>query len=135
MLKGKQIFVVEDDSMNRVVYTMMLKKEGVNVEFDRFGRDTLVKLKQAKYDLIILDLMLPRGDSGFSIFEQIRQLPEYSKVPIVAISASDPSHSIPKAQEMGFDGFIAKPLDKDKFPQQLCDLLDGKQVWYAGERL
>ena len=64
MLKGKQIFIVEDDTMNRVVYTMILKKEGVILEFDRFGRDTITKLKLAKYDLIILDLMLPRGDSG-----------------------------------------------------------------------
>jgi CheY-like chemotaxis protein len=135
MLKGKRIFIVEDDSMNRVVYTMMLFKEGVIIEFDLFGRDTINKLKQVKYDLIILDLMLPRGDSGFSIFEQIRLLPEYLAVPIVAISASDPNHAIPKAQSLGFSGFIAKPLDKILFPKQLLELLDGKQVWYAGERL
>jgi CheY-like chemotaxis protein len=135
MMKGKQIFIVEDDTMNRVVYTMILKKEGIILEFDRFGRDTIAKLKQAKYDLIILDLMLPRGDSGFNIFEKIRQVSEYATVPIVAISASDPSHAIPKAQALGFNGFIAKPLDKDRFSKQLMDLLDGKEVWYAGERL
>jgi CheY-like chemotaxis protein len=132
MLKDKKIFIVEDDTMNRVVYTMILKKVGANIEFDRIGRDTVHKLSQTKYDLIILDLMLPRGDSGFSIFEQIRQIEDYNNVPIVAVSASEPTQAIKKAQELGFDGFIAKPLDKDLFPRQLDELLEGKKVWYAG---
>ena len=132
MLKDKKIFIVEDDTMNRVVYTMILKKVGAIIEFDRFGRDTVQKLAQTKYDLIILDLMLPRGDSGFSIFEQIRRMEDYKLIPIVAISASEPTQAIQRAQELGFDGFIAKPLDKDLFPKQLDELLEGKKVWYAG---
>ena len=134
MLKGKNIFIVEDDSLNRVVYTIILKQEGVHIEFDRWGRDTVRKLKQMQYDLIILDLMLPYGDSGYTIFEQIRQLPEYAKVPIVAVSASEPAFALPKTRELGFDGFIAKPIDKYLFPQQLTQLLQGEGVWYAGER-
>jgi CheY-like chemotaxis protein len=132
MLKDKKIFIVEDDTMNRVVYTMILKKAGAIIEFDRIGRDTVQKLSQTKYDLIILDLMLPRGDSGFSIFEQIRQMEDYKLVPIVAISASEPTQAIQRAQELGFDGFIAKPLDKDLFPKQVDELLEGKKVWFAG---
>ena len=134
MLKGKNIFIVEDDTLNRVVYTVILKKEGVQIEFDRWGRDTVRKLKQMHYDLIILDLMLPYGDSGYTIFEQVRQLPEYAEVPIIAVSASEPSLAIPKTRELGFDGFIAKPIDKYLFPQQLTQLLQGESVWYAGER-
>jgi CheY-like chemotaxis protein len=132
MLKDKKIFIVEDDTMNRVVYTMILKKVGAVIEFDRIGRDTVQKLSQTNYDLIILDLMLPRGDSGFSIFEQVRQMEAYKLVPIVAISASEPTQAIQRAQELGFDGFIAKPLDKDLFPKQLDELLEGKKVWYTG---
>lgn len=132
MLKGKNLFIVEDNSMNRVVYTIMLKKEGCYIEFDRWGRDTIKALKNKTYDLIILDLMLPQGASGFSIFEEIRSQPNYQTVPIIAISASDPNYAIPKAQELGFDGFIAKPLDKNIFPEQLQRILNGEKIWYSG---
>ena len=135
MLKGKNIFIVEDNTMNRVVYSVMLKKEGCFVEFDRWGRETVKILEWKSFDLIILDLMLPHGDSGFTIFEEIRKLKQYENVPIIAISASEPAISIPRAQEMGFNGFIAKPLDKNLFPQQLETILAGEEVWYAGARL
>lgn len=134
MLSGKNILIVEDDPLNRVVYTVMLKKERCMIDFDRWGRETISKLKRQAYDLIILDLMLPNGDSGFTIFEQIRQMPEYNNVPIIAVSASEPAFAIPKAQKLGFDGFITKPLDKNLFPKQLVSILEGEKIWYAGER-
>lgn len=134
MLKGKNILIVEDNTMNRVVYSVMLKKEGCQIEFDRWGRETLDKLARHTFDVVILDLMLPHGDSGFSIFEQIRKISKYDEIPIIAVSASEPAIAIPKAQKMGFNGFIAKPLDKNLFPKQLEQLLDGEEIWYAGER-
>jgi CheY-like chemotaxis protein len=112
-----------------------LKKEGCNIEFDRWGREAIKKLGQNQYDLIILDLMLPHGDSGYTIFERIRLLPQYASVPIVAVSASEAAVAIPKVQELGFNGFIAKPLDKDLFPKQLEQLFEGEKIWYAGTRL
>ncbi len=136
MLKGKNIFIVEDNAMNRVIYNIILTKAGCQkIEFDRWGRNTLKKLKQDQYDLIILDLMLPQGNSGYTIFEEIRQIPEYASIPIVAVSASEPAISIPRVQNLGFNGFIAKPLDKELFPEQLSQLLEGKNIWYAGDRL
>jgi CheY-like chemotaxis protein len=134
MLQGKNILIVEDDPLNRVVYTVILKKEGCNIEFDRWGRETIAKLGKQKYDLVILDLMLPYGDSGFTIFEQIRQMPEYNDIPIIAISASEPAVAIPRAKELGFNGYITKPLDKNLFPRQIASLLEGETIWYAGER-
>ena len=135
MLQDKYILIVEDNTLNRVVYSMILKMAGCQIEFDRWGRDTIEKLKRQKFDLIILDLMLPHGDSGYTIYEQIREMPEYNNVPVIAVSASEPADAIPRVQKLGFDGFIAKPLDKTLFPQQLKRIFQGEKVWYAGERL
>lgn len=132
-LSGKRIFITEDNSMNRVVYMMALKLSGAILEFDRWGRETIARLEGFNPDLIILDLML-RGDSGYHLFEEIRRLPEYNHIPIVAISASDPSNSLPKCQEMGFSGFIAKPIEEDLLVDQLLRLMNGEKVWYVGER-
>lgn len=133
-LRGKNILITEDDTMNRVVYTMILNKVGAHVDFDRWGSDSIWKLEQRSYDLIILDLMLPHGESGYEIFKKIRQLPEYANVPIVAVSASEPGQAIKETRRLGFDGFIAKPIDKNIFPQQLEKLLEGETIWYAGSR-
>ena len=133
-INGKFIFIVEDNLQNRVIYQIIMVRNGAWVEFDRWGRDTLSNMKKLpKVDLIILDLMLPSGDSGYEIYKQIRELPEYDKVPIVAVSAAEPAVSISKARAMGFSGFIAKPINDDLFPDQLAHIMSGKKVWYAGD--
>jgi CheY-like chemotaxis protein len=129
-LNGKQLFIVEDDMNNRIVYQIALRKYGVNLEFDRWGQytlETLVKLPQV--DLIVLDLMLPGWINGFDLFKNIRANERFANVPIVAISASDPMDSVPKAQSMGFSGYISKPIDFDKFPEQVLALINGEEVW------
>jgi len=133
-LNGKKIFILEDNSMNRVVFRIALITQGANVEFDQWGRDTMEKIKNYEPDLIILDLMLPNGASGYDVFKQIRQRPEYDNVPIVAVSASEPSIALPKTKNLGFSGFIAKPIDETLFPEQMAKVLSGEHVWYAGER-
>lgn len=134
-LHGKRIFVVEDNFQNRIVFTMALKTHGAQVEFDRWGRDTLLRLQVFHpVDLIILDLMLPGGITGYDIFDEIRAVPGYDAVPIVAVSAAEPAIALPKTREKGFAGFISKPIDSDIFPAQIERILTGEPVWFAGDR-
>jgi two-component system, sensor histidine kinase and response regulator len=133
-LQDKRIFITEDNPMNRTVYTLILRREGATFEFDRWGHETLTRLKGFQPDLIILDLMLLRNADGFTIFTEIRKDPQYNHTPIVAISASDPSIALPKCREMGFSGFIIKPIAEHLLVKQLRTLIDGEQVWYVGER-
>lgn len=133
-LKDKRIFIVEDNSMNRVVYKISLGMAGASLQFDQKGDSAISQLEMFKPDLIILDLMLPRGNSGYDIFDQIRNLPEYKNVPIVAISASDPATALLKCQDKGFAGFIAKPIEEELLQDQVLRLINGEPVWYMGER-
>jgi len=133
LLKGKSIFIVEDNAQNRVIFQMTLIRHGALVDFERWGADTVTRLSNLPaVDLIILDLMLANGLSGLDVCEQIRALPKYAKIPIVAVSAMDPAVAIPQVQSKGFNGFIAKPIEKNLFPAQLGTILDGKQVWHWG---
>src|SRR5579871_3138092 len=133
LLRDKHIFIVEDNTQNRVVFQMALLLHGARVEFERAGRDAITRLEAARsIDLIILDLMLNGGVSGYEIFEDIRRLPKFDTVPVIAVSAAEASIAIPKTQQMGFAGFIAKPIDDDLFAQQLGKVLEGEQIWYAG---
>jgi two-component system cell cycle response regulator DivK len=132
-LSGKRIFILEDDTRNRVIYQIMMVRRGALVQFDKWGKDTVTKIKEfGKVDLIVLDLRITGGMSGFEIFEEIRYDSELDHVPIVAVSAADPSTAVTVAQKLGFNGFISKPINDDLFPEQLWRIMNGEQVWYVG---
>jgi CheY-like chemotaxis protein len=134
-LDNKRIFIVEDNLENRIILQLALVKSSATLEFDRWGRDTIQRLNGfMPTDLILLDLMLPHGISGYDIFDQIRQKPAFAKIPIVALSAADPNQAIPKCRMKGFAGFIAKPIDDDLFAEQLAKILRGEKVWYNAQQ-
>ena len=134
-LKNKRIFYVEDNVPNRALVQLILEQQGATVQFERWGNSLDIFRRLEKFvpvDLILLDLMFPGGVSGYDIFHEIRKHAEYRDVPIAAISASDPSIEMPKARAAGLSGFISKPINMMKFPEQISNLTLGNNVWYAG---
>lgn len=130
-LTGKRIFIVEDDLNNRIVVEMLLSNNGAHTSFERWGTDTVKLLQRfAPVDVIILDLMFPKGISGYEIFDEIRQDDAFKTVPIVAVSAAEPNEAIRKTKAKGFAGFIAKPIDFRLFPQQIAAIIAGENIWY-----
>ncbi len=130
LLKGKHVFIVEDDPQNRVVFQMALILHGARVDFERWGKDTLkILIGIGPVDVIILDLMLYNGVSGYDVFDEIREVEQFKSVPIIAVSAIDPSVALPETRRRGFSGFIAKPIDIDMFPAQIAKVLTGEKVW------
>jgi CheY-like chemotaxis protein len=135
LLRNKTIFIVEDNVQNRLVFQMILTLSGARVEFERLGRKAVPNLQVMRsVDLIILDLMLFNGTSGFDIYSEIRTFPQFDHIPVIAVSAMEPSIALPKTQNLGFSGFIAKPIDDEMFPKQLARVIGGEKVWYGGER-
>jgi CheY-like chemotaxis protein len=133
LLKDKIVFIVEDNLQNRVIFQVMLIRQGAKVEFERMGKDTVFRLKGLKHvDLILVDLALAQGVSGYDIYDEIRTVERFEKVPIVAVSATDPIIGIPKTKAKGFSGFISKPIDDVRFPRQLAKVLNGESVWDTG---
>ncbi len=130
LLSGKRIFIVEDDVGNRSIAQFMLEAQGATIAFDRWGKDAVLRLRAfAPVHLILLDLMLPVPLTGFDVFDQIRANPEFDGIPIVAVSATDAGSVLPKLQEKGFNGFIAKPISFRTFPQQVAAVMNGEEVW------
>jgi CheY-like chemotaxis protein len=131
ILKNKRIFIIEDDVRNRIVFQMALVREGAYVDFERWENDTLLRLRSSSIpiDLIVLDLMLPNNRSGFGLYDEIRKVERLNGVPVVAVSAMDPSLAVPKAIAKGMNGFIPKPIDTYQFPRQLLQVIQGKSYW------
>ena len=132
LLKGKRIFLTEDNLTNRSVMQLLLERDGAVFAFERWGFDTLERLQKfGPVDIILLDLMLPNGITGLDLYDQIRSVPAFNEVPIVAVSAKDPGIAIPEVQAKGFNGFIAKPINRLRFTQQVAWVIEGKSVWVA----
>lgn len=132
-LFGKRIFLVEDDRGNIAVVKTILEHEQAVIQFDRWGHDTAARvLAFLPVDLILLDLMLANGLSGFEVYHQLRAIPELATTPIVAFTAADPTAMIPKAQQAGFSGYIAKPVRIDTFSKYINSILEGQPQWIAG---
>lgn len=130
ILKDKRIFITEDNIFNRSIMEFILEREGAQIAFERWGTDTISRLKKfAPVDLIILDLMFPRGVTGFDVFDNIRVYPEFATIPIIAVSAKDPDSAVPECKSKGFSGFISKPINHMIFAQQIVTLIEGEQVW------
>jgi CheY-like chemotaxis protein len=130
LLQGKRIAVVEDDVTNMAIISTLLKQHGAAVIQDPWNSDTVNRLKAlTPINLILLDLMLRHGASGFDIFDKIKASAELQNIPVVVVTASDPALVMSKAKNMGFAGYISKPLSYYEFPQQILDILNGQSVW------
>ncbi|MBE7513772.1 MAG: response regulator [Anaerolineales bacterium] len=133
LLRDKRIFIVEDNPENRVIAQMLLEASGAQVFVSRSGYDLLYQLENlAPIHLILLDLILPNHTSGYDLYEAIRASPNYSQIPILAISSTDPAEGIGEARRRGFNGYIMKPINFFRFAEQIAAALNGSPVWGNG---
>ncbi len=124
------VLVIEDDPNNLLVATDLLRMIGVKYVNSRASGGQGVKLAETlqRVDLILLDIQLPYED-GYAVLERLRANPKFKHTRIVAMTANVLPQDEARARSAGFDGFIGKPLDFDRFPQQIQAILDGEQVW------
>jgi two-component system, cell cycle response regulator DivK len=123
------VLVVEDNVSNFVLIARMLGFLGVHCEWKTSGyevveyADTLPRI-----DLILMDIRLPYED-GYGALNKIRQSERLYEIPVVAVTAEASEEQMAKARRSGFDGFLGKPLDPDRFPDQIQRMLNGDPVW------
>lgn len=130
LLKGKRIYILEDNAENIFVLIKLLEYHGAEPIIAWWFRGEVDRvLSSMPIDLILLDLMLPDGRTGYEALAEIRSVPELATIPAVAVSASDSDTALPKAREAGFNGYISKPIEVTLFPQQLLAVLNGEAVW------
>jgi phosphate regulon transcriptional regulator PhoB len=105
----RNILVIDDEADIVELISYNLKKEGFSVDYAYDGEAALKKIKGNKYDLIILDLMLP-GIQGLELCKIIRGIPETSNLPIIMLTAKGEELDKVLGLEMGADDYITKPF-------------------------
>jgi two-component system, cell cycle response regulator DivK len=128
-VKDATILIVEDNVSNFVLMARMLGYIGVHCEWKTSGyevveyADTLPRV-----DLILMDIRLPYED-GYEALRKIRASETLKHIRVVAVTAYASEEQLQRARAAGFDGFVGKPLDPDRFPEQVRRMLAGEQVW------
>lgn len=121
--------VVEDDASGLAIISVMLRRLGMRTVMERYAGSAVERAqKMSKLDVVFLDLGLPDGD-GYQVLKELKSNPKFQQVPVVAVTARDAGTEMPKAQEAGFDGFLGKPLNRNRFPDQVRRILKGESVW------
>jgi len=103
----KLVLLVEDDPFLSNILMMKLQKEGLNVIHAIDGDDALTKLNEGDYEMVLLDLILPKKN-GFEVLETMRQDSRFESTPVIIVSNLGQDSDMAKARSLGVIDYIVK---------------------------
>ncbi len=104
------VLVVDDNVDTRRVVRWMLEQKGYAVIEAADGHQAVAAAVSHRPDLILMDLIMPVVD-GFDAVRQVREHEELRGVPVIAMTARDAAASRDRAEDLGFNQYLSKPLD------------------------
>lgn len=118
MEKKPVVLLIEDDNLISRMYQDKFTQEGyqVNVAFN--GEEGLIKLKQEKPILILLDIVMPKMN-GFEVLEKIKTNPEFKKIPVILLTSMDELDAAKKGLKLGASAYLIK---SNYSPDQIISL-------------
>jgi hypothetical protein len=123
-LQGKKVLVIDDDLRNIFALTSLLERYQMQVISAENGTDGLALLRNhSDIDLILMDVMMP-GIDGYETTRLIRQMPSYSTIAIISLTAKAMKSDRDKSLAAGSSDYITKPVDTE----QLLSLV---RVWLS----
>lgn len=125
-LTGKKILIVDDNKLNLKVASKILEKYHPSIELVESGMECLDKINNGnKYDLILMDDMMPRMN-GTETLMRLKQIESFN-TPVVILTANALTGQEQKYLDSGFNGYLAKPIDKLKLHEVLTKFLKGAE--------
>lgn len=126
ILQGKRILLAEDYVTNREVVRLHLSDLGIELETAENGMEALELCRKNPYDLVLMDVHMPRM-SGLEAASEIRRLPDWESIPIIAMTASAFKEDRQNCMEAGMNDFMAKPIRKKNLLSLISQWLGGYQ--------
>jgi two-component system cell cycle response regulator DivK len=112
------VLIIEDNEQNLYLMRFLLEKHGFTVVEAKDGRKGVETAEKVKPDLILLDIQLPKMD-GYAVARELRQNGELANTSIIAVTSYAMVGDREKALEAGADGYIEKPIDPERFVEQI----------------
>ncbi len=121
------ILIVDDDDLNRELLSQLLRKEGHHSATAENGRQALAMLMGRKFDLVLLDIMMPEMN-GYQVLERLKADPDLRHVPVIVISAMDEIKHVAKCIELGAEDHLPKPFDRLLLNARINACLEKKRL-------
>ncbi len=112
-ISGAHLLLVEDNEINQQIVQELLEKAGVTVTIAENGEEAVARLLEEKFDGVLMDMQMPLMD-GPTATREIRKIPQFAKLPIIAMTANAMASDQEKCLAAGMNDYIAKPIDPDK---------------------
>jgi CheY-like chemotaxis protein len=113
-LHDKHVLVIDDDARNVFAISSTLELHGLRVTHASDGRRGIEELRAAPdTDLILMDVMMP-GMDGYETMTAIRQMPQFGRLPIIAVTARAMPGDREKSLAAGANDYVTKPVDTDE---------------------
>jgi sigma-B regulation protein RsbU (phosphoserine phosphatase) len=119
--------VVDDDEANRESLRRRLERRGYKLTVAIDGKHALQLIEHGKFDLVILDVMMP-GISGLEVLDHVRKQYSPTQLPIIMATAKDQSEDVVAALERGANDYVTKPLDFAVVSARVRTQLDLKEA-------
>jgi DNA-binding response OmpR family regulator len=105
--KKKKVLVVEDEQALRDMYALWLKKAGYAVDTAEDGVQAVERTVHGAYDLVLLDVLLPKKD-GFEVLSEIRRNPKTKDLKVIILSSLDQDFERQKGIDLGAENYLVK---------------------------
>ncbi len=112
------VLLVDDNDVARRVVKHILNRANYRIDCAEDGESGIAAAREHCYDLILMDLQMP-GVDGMEATERIRRMNGYRTTPILALTANYSEEFVRECNEVGFDGFLSKPIQRDKLVEEL----------------
>lgn len=104
------VLIIDDHALNRDLLSRYLKREGHAPVTAENGRQGLAMMIMRKFDLILLDIMMPEM-TGFEVLQRVREDEDLARVPVIVISALEDTDSAARCIELGAEDYLTKPIN------------------------
>ncbi len=122
ILKNKKLLIVDDDMRNVFALSSILEDKGIRVIVAKNGHEGIARIKEnPDLDIVLMDIMMPEMD-GYEAMRHIREIDEFKKLPIIALTAKAMRGDRANCIEAGANDYLSKPVDSEK-------LLSMLRVW------
>jgi len=120
---GRRILLSEDEPINREISKILLEDVGFQVDLAEDGEEAVAKASAGQYAVILMDMQMPLLD-GLDATQQIRRLPAYQAIPILAMTANAFAEDKKRCFEAGMNDYISKPVTPEVLYETLLKWLE-----------
>ena len=125
--EGMRVLAVDDTDANLKLLSSLLTEMAIEPDLASDGTEALLKAQKLKYDLIFMDIQMPIMD-GITACQKIKESSLNEETPIVSVTAHAGVEEQKEMEKVGFNGFLAKPIDEEMLTQVILDTCPGRFV-------